>query len=287
MIRFPPKKILVPFDMSDLSLLAWRHAAAMARRFSATVEVLYVQEWIPTLEILPPAKLTPAKKRALTAEIRGKLGAQPRISILEGDPSVNILRLARKRGHDLIVMGSRGRTGLERAWMGSVAEVVTRLSTVPVYVARGPAKTIRSVVAPVNFTNYSDYGFIFAAGVAAAYKARLTAVHVASDPLRSGNSRFRLSTAISRLPAEVLKTCRPQVDTIKGKIPGAILGLGKRHGLIVLTSHKKSLIKDALLGTTAERVLRASSVPVLTVPEPKGAFSLSRWGVRTSTRKPA
>ncbi|MFI5349505.1 MAG: universal stress protein, partial [Elusimicrobiota bacterium] len=45
MTRFPPKRILVPLDLSPLSAAAWRQAVEWARRFDAELEVAYVWEW--------------------------------------------------------------------------------------------------------------------------------------------------------------------------------------------------------------------------------------------------
>jgi nucleotide-binding universal stress UspA family protein len=64
--------------------------------------------------------------------------------VAEGDPAEEVLRLAEREGCDLIVMATRGRTGLGRLWLGSVAEEVVRNAACPVVTARkgaaGPAR---------------------------------------------------------------------------------------------------------------------------------------------------
>jgi len=57
--------------------------------------------------------------------------------VLEGNPAAEILRLAREKSMDIIVIGSIGKTGLEKFLMGSVAEKVVRNSPVPVLVVHG------------------------------------------------------------------------------------------------------------------------------------------------------
>jgi nucleotide-binding universal stress UspA family protein len=57
--------------------------------------------------------------------------------IAEGNPSEEILRQSRESGMDLLVMGSIGRTGLEKIMLGSVAEKVVRHSKVPVLIVPG------------------------------------------------------------------------------------------------------------------------------------------------------
>jgi nucleotide-binding universal stress UspA family protein len=60
--------------------------------------------------------------------------------LLEGEPARTIVDLAREAGADLIVLGSHGRTGLDRLLMGSVAEHVVRKAGCPVLTVKSPAK---------------------------------------------------------------------------------------------------------------------------------------------------
>lgn len=285
MLRFPPRRILVPFDFSKASLEAWRQAQWLARRFGSRVEALYVEEWVPTGELFQPWRLTPALRLQRRDRVRSRIGRLARVHVLEGSPIVMILRLARRRGIDLIVMGTSGRRGIDRFWRGSVTESVARLSPVPVLAVRGKARPFRSVLAPVNFTDYSDLAFSYAAGVAGALKAPLTALHVTSDPLRCGNPRFLMCNLIERLPEQVLGRCRPFVKVRRGLPRDEIVEEASRHGLVVLSAHRKSLFP---LGTTAEAVLRRSSAPVLTAPIAGASAAASRkpalsaaWGTRT------
>jgi nucleotide-binding universal stress UspA family protein len=255
-------------------MAAWHQAELLARRFKAEVEALYVEEWIPTGEMFQPWRLTPKLRGEIRARVRSKIGGSARIHVLEGSPIVTILRLARTRKPHLIVMGTSGRRGMDRIWSGSVTESVTRLSPVPVLAVRGKAKPIRSILAPVNFTDYSDYGFFYAAGMAAALKVPLTALHVTVDPLHCGNPRFLMSNLIDRLPGQVIRTCRPTVEVREGVPREKIVAEAAHHGLVVLSAHRKSLF---VLGTTAARVIRDSMVPVLTVPAPKAPLGAGAW----------
>jgi nucleotide-binding universal stress UspA family protein len=60
--------------------------------------------------------------------------------VVEGDPTVAIVDLAREAGADIIVIGSHGRAGLSRLLMGSVAEQVVRNASCPVLTVKIPAK---------------------------------------------------------------------------------------------------------------------------------------------------
>jgi nucleotide-binding universal stress UspA family protein len=89
-----------------------------------------VNEWIATLN---------QDARQIESEAIAKYadsGVTIDTHVLEGYPSSALLDVAKKTSADLIVMGSHGRTGLKRMWLGSVAESVVREATIPVLIAR-------------------------------------------------------------------------------------------------------------------------------------------------------
>lgn len=284
MIRFPPKTILVGYDLSDASRTAWKHAHALAAGCGATLEAVYVEPWQAGYELPPPPGLTPAQEQALRARIAAEIGPDARLTILSGDPARRILNLARRLRPDLIVLGTRGRKGLKRALLGSTVERVIRDSRAPVLVARGRYRPVRSVLAPVNFTPYSEYGFAYAAAAAAGLSAGLKVLHVTDDPIWSGNRHRRLSALIRRLPEEVRRTCRPVSEAALGRTVKGILKARRGQDWIVLVAHQKSVIGDAFFGTTLEQVLRRSSIPVLSVPVPSVESAGSKEGLWTLSK---
>ncbi|MFI5350521.1 MAG: universal stress protein [Elusimicrobiota bacterium] len=257
----------MPFDLSEFSEAAWRQAVAFAGRFKCELEVLYVLAR-PSVELaaLPPLEFSTETKQSLLTRIRATVGAAPKVSIVVGDPVRVILRQARLRRADLIVMGTHGRTGLKRALAGSVAEAVARRAPVPVLAVRGKDSSIGSILSPVNFTDYSYFGFTYAAALAAGLGARLTALHVHVDPIWNGNPQHKFAKLQESLPSELRATFRTLVETGENEATQGILNAGARHDLIVLVAHEKSSVKAKLLGTTAERVLRHALTSVLVVP---------------------
>lgn len=286
MINFPPKKILIAYDPSDASKTAWRHAAALAASCGASLEAVFVVPWpSAAIDLVPQPGMLAAEVRALRAKIRKVVGERLKITILQGDPAARILSLARERHSDLIVVGTHGRKGLARVLLGSTAEAVVRGASVPVLVARGRARPVRRVLAPVNFAKYSESGFAYAAGAAAALKARLTALHVTDDPVWSGNVRARLNNLIQRLPPEVRKSCRPEAAAAVGDVVKGIARAARVHDWIVLVAHERALIKDAFFGTTAAQVLRQTHRTVLAVPAPRRPLVSLQAGARSRARE--
>ncbi|MBI3299322.1 MAG: universal stress protein [Elusimicrobia bacterium] len=285
MLRFPPKKILVPTDLSEASFKAFPSAFAMAERFGAVLEGVCVEYGSP-LELAPYywSGLYGKEHRArLAAAIRAKLGKGAEVLICEGDPARTILELA-GQGPDLVVMSTHGRTGLSRLLTGSVAETVVRRSPIPVLTVRDDSRPIRSILAPINFTGYSELALAYAAGVAASLGATLTALHVACDAVGRG-PRGLFNRDL--LPAWAREACRPRAVTRAGIPVEEILAEARRHDLVVLSAHGKGPIENATVGTTAEQVLRACPVPVLSVPclDMSVSESLKDWFAGRAQKK--
>jgi len=89
-----------------------------------------VSEWIATLN--KDARQIESDAIAKYADS----GVTIETKVLEGYPSSALLEVAKNEKADLIVMGSHGRTGLKRIWLGSVAESVVHEATIPVLIVR-------------------------------------------------------------------------------------------------------------------------------------------------------
>jgi universal stress protein A len=161
------QQILVPVEYSDDSVQALQWAASLAEKFRARLLLLHVigkavEEVYPRgagFAVLAPAYyggMAPSSEPGwqpiiidLEAQARTQLQDfaaqhlhQPiaiQVKIAVGKPADTIVRLARKAGADLIVMGTHGRTGMRHLFTGSVAEAVIRQ-------VRCPVTTIRSRV---------------------------------------------------------------------------------------------------------------------------------------------
>ena len=145
MIAF--RRILHPTDFSRASAPALRRAVALARACRAPLVLLHVmtppspfigEDTLPSsyVDLLILARRS-AKRRlaaALARVRRERVRAQAIFA--EGLPADEILRAVRRARADLIVMGTHGRTGVSRVFMGSVAERVVRESRCPVLTVR-------------------------------------------------------------------------------------------------------------------------------------------------------
>lgn len=156
----PFRKILVATDFSRHSVEAVTTAAALSRQCDAPLTVLTVYETlvvpsVPEGEPVPPPRIMVAAYEH-TAHLLEQAVAQARAAgavhvegiILQGAPFTEILACARTGGHDLIVVGTHGRTGLRHFLLGSVAERVVRRAHCAVLAVRLPAGTVTTTEVP-------------------------------------------------------------------------------------------------------------------------------------------
>lgn len=140
----PIKTILHPTDFSKPSEHALRFACALARDYRARLVLLHVVEppvYYGELGMMvpPPDEFHARLKERLEHLVSADCGVPVTTMLVEGNAAREILRVASERACDLIVLGTHGRTGLSRVLLGSVAEVVTRHSRVPVLTLKNPA----------------------------------------------------------------------------------------------------------------------------------------------------
>ena len=146
------RRILVPVDYSEGSAAALAYAAALAPKLGATLDVVHVWDrpaYVSETILVGP----PEQKRPLTELIRESAEAEmkdfmaraalsPEIRcgtrLLSGNPAGRILEELGAGEHDLLVVGTHGRTGLRHLLLGSVAEKLVRLSPVPVVTVPSP-----------------------------------------------------------------------------------------------------------------------------------------------------
>lgn len=129
--------VLIPTDGSDGTRRSIGHGLTIAARFDATVHALSVVPEGP-LGTLQNDAATPAAHRAVDrVETEAKrTNVDVRTDVTQGVPHEQILAYAEDHGVDMIVMGTQGRTGLDRVLVGSVTERVVRMADVPVVTVR-------------------------------------------------------------------------------------------------------------------------------------------------------
>jgi nucleotide-binding universal stress UspA family protein len=197
------KKILVPCDFSKPAINAFKFALDIAAKANGSVHLLHAIE----LPVLHDTMLMPVLnfEQELLKELKEKAendfenllekhalkGVDVLTKVFFGAPSKEILKYAKEKSIDLIVMGSHGATGLREIFVGSNAEKIVRNADVPVLVTkhcyRGPVKNI---VFPSDFnTDNQDDMIVKLKALQKFFKAHLhlvwinTPLNFAPDPL--------------------------------------------------------------------------------------------------------
>ena len=193
MIRI--QHVLCPVDFSEIAQHALDHAVAIARWYEARLTVLYVFANPPAMD-LPPLVLEDAERERLTTDMRRMAaGVPPDLPVdfrieQAGYVHQEILAQLGATHADVLVLGTHGRSGFQRLFLGSVTEKVIRKATCPTLVVPPrapdvPATTpveFRQILCPVDFSESSLHALAYAIDIAAEADARLTLLHVVEIP---------------------------------------------------------------------------------------------------------
>lgn len=296
----PIKRILCPTDFSDCSKRAFEHAAAFARRYDAEVTVLHVYLMpppvapIPTLDggsvIIDSAVLADACRQEHEQEMQRFIASMPtaglrlRPLVVEDATIEAILQHADPSHADIIVMGTHGRSGLERILLGSVAERVLRKSPVPVLAvppnARQPEASIARILCPVDFSEPSAHALQYAVSLARDAQAHLVVAHVIETVPDADSYQYRFIN-VPEFHAQVLQAAREQMAAfiagaagraieqtfVTGKPSRQIVKLAAERpfDLIVMGQHGRTAAERLFFGSTTQHVMREASCPVLSI----------------------
>ena len=196
MWHYPPQRVLVAVDFGQASERALRVGAAFVARHGSAVTALHAE----TLEVPPyfthdqlreverhRAQARREAQRYLEAFVNA--WAPGAASSLVDGPAVEAI-LAAAEGHDLLVLGTHGRRGPSRWWLGSVAERVVRESDIPVLVVRAepeplPGERLFARPVAVAGPEFSGDALAYAQGLAASFSGSVAEKPVTSlDDLR-------------------------------------------------------------------------------------------------------
>jgi nucleotide-binding universal stress UspA family protein len=303
------RNVLVPIDFSAPSLEAIEAALPLIKHFGADLHLVHVFEpdypasSMVAIPLVVPELEVGERVRRLrdVAEDYSVPLRRENIHAIKGRPFEEICRLAQEIDIDLIVIATRGYTGLKHLVLGSTAERVIRYSPCPVLVVRGsdskkkPARqvaTFRKILVPVDFSDCSMKGLEYAKKLAREFRAKLILLHsialqyyVASDEY----ARYDLPLLLEQIDEAAKQQMRDLVQQTNwnGVEVETSIEIGhagqqicaeateRNAGLIAISTHGRTGFKHVLLGSTAEYVVRHASCPVLVVPSRERALPKS------------
>lgn len=281
--------VLLATDGSDEAGVAIDHGLELAARFAATVHVLHVVD-VQQTETAPHSEAWREEGEAYVAAVADRAaadGIDVETAVPTGYPEDCILEYAAEYGVDLIAMGTHGRTGVRRYVLGSVAERVVRLADVPVLTVRltedrPHCYPYEDVLVPTDGSATAAAAAKWAVDVAGTYGATVHALSVVDSAslgldVRSLDHADEVEAAAREAVDEVRAAAREAGvsatgDVTTGTTYREIGAYVDRHGidLVVVGRRGGSDLERYLLGGVADRTLRTSHVPVVTVPGPDG-----------------
>lgn len=287
--------IVTATDFSDASLPALQVAERWARAWNASVSLVHAYDPLP----LGPAVAYSGSDGAVAATIEelAKVSsaqlervAEGRFEGLEvqretmGRPAawLAICDHAEARRAHLIVLGTHGRTGVERLLIGSTAERVARHAPCPVLVVRGAELDDgfpRHVLVATDFSEESQVALEPARALALRHGSKLTVGHVYDNsPIMLGGHQAFTDTAV--VDAELRDKLRATMDRELAGVadldmallaaPNPVVGLcdyarNADVDLIVVATRGRSGVSRLVMGSVAERIVRHAPCSVLVV----------------------
>lgn len=204
-----------------------------------------------------------------------------------GKPAEEIIKLGAQLNCDLTIMGTHGRSGFDRLVFGSTCDKVVRLSPIPLlaikhpeheFVKEGKPIALKRVLCPCDFSHFSQDAIPFASDLCSEFGATLVLTHVVDSRLdypefmpgmERRNAPYLHYSAIEMLEdlAEKHAKIPTEVEVFTGVPDREIMEAVKVKNidLVVMATHGRTGIAHALLGSTAEKVVRMAPCPVLTV----------------------
>jgi nucleotide-binding universal stress UspA family protein len=283
-------KILVPVDFFPASDAAVNYAAGIAANYDASVHLLHVitpiaagtyEYAIDTTEMMKSMEETTMEEmNKLVAKVK-QAGAFAKAEVRVGDVYDEIKRAIEVIKPDLVVMGTHGRRGVERWFMGSTTEKVLRHSPVPLVTINAmgeksvTAPRFRRILVTTDFSEGTTDALAYAFSVAQENESQVMLLHVLHDVSVDLSEKYRgpLIIGVRRelddmVPAEARNWCNIVTRVETGVPYRVILRMLEdwKIDLLVMNIHGKGMLDRALLGSTAERVVRAASCPVMMIP---------------------
>jgi nucleotide-binding universal stress UspA family protein len=281
--RVAIRNILMAVDFSPSSEGALAYAAAIARRYGSRIYLAHVIRPDVYQLVSPEAMETVLEQTRHYAEqqmakimISGRLRGIPHQVLLgQGELWTIFSKLIEEHEVDLVVVGTHGRTGLEKILIGSVAERVFRLAACPVMTV-GPKVSgevpedaeLHRVLYATNFSATSGCAAAYALSLAQEQQATLTLLHVMErEPARSAETTAIVERLKALVPAEADLWCTPRYEVGFGAPADGILKAADEYkaDLVVMGVRHPDFSFSHLPPATAYKVVSRAHCPVLTV----------------------
>ncbi|MBI2268896.1 MAG: universal stress protein [Bacteroidetes bacterium] len=272
------RKVLIPIDFSETSMLAIEHGAFMAKLYKADVILVHVVEhsWQKFSIVAPEIKfelpenilsLAEAKLKEVASKIRKDYGVTATAISSQGNICGEIVELVNTEKADIIVMGTQGASGLQEVFMGSNSYKVVTLAQCPILTVQSHSRRIgfSEILLPIDNSGHSRQKVGYTVELAKHYGSRIHILGLLDEDDSQDLDKFKIK--IQQVKDFVEKCEIPSVVDIQvgGNQAKNTIDYAKKHNaeLIVIMTDQEENFTGSFLGPYAQQVVNHSWVPVL------------------------
>lgn len=312
--------ILVPVDGSAAAEQAIPTAVAIAKCTRGRIKLVLVHQQLQPLHFLEPGEvytrtllaIEKADREYMTAlvkRMRAETGWSFTSALLRGPIASTLAGYTRDIGADLMVMTTHGHGGLRRAWLGSVSDALARSLDIPLILVRPGEKGTEpqpsgfdEIVVPLDGSPLAEAALEPATALAGACSAEITLVQVvrpvplATDPplpfptgyadretqIQQEAAEDYLEDIANRIRESGLKAAVQVV--IGDRVADTLLDILRPGRLAAIATHGQGGLRRLVLGSVADKLIRAAEVPVMVVRPRAVRQRTSRTGTKAGTR---
>lgn len=280
------KKVLLASNGVEQDRLAIEEAVAIAKRFGSSLDIAAVVDVNEEFETTAPGltdKLRAKMKKTIDELVAraARDGVKATESVSVGEAHVRFSEKVKELGTDLVVMGTRGRAGLKKIFMGSLTANVIGHVECSVLVAKGEPKRgeYKSLLVPTDGSESSNHAIHAACRLAKELGSKVTILNVV--PVYGDQVDLATKTGLSEVFAVESKAIMTKAEQIAKEYGLSVTGIVVDEGypadeiarvakegksdLIVIGSHGSAGITHAVMGSTAQQVIEQAPCPILVV----------------------
>lgn len=286
------KKILWATDFSDEAQEALLYAQAFAKAFKAKIIALHVVPGLPPSiydsaymireELVKSLRKSMDDAKRKLEKMRKAKAIPFKVIVKDGSASKTIIETAEKEKVDLIAIGKRGMSAIEKLFIGSVANQVLRISPVPVLITKKRAgkPSFKKILVPTDFSAQEEVERDYAWELAKGFGSDITLFHVlelyghefsqevVDEMLKSLLKRLKQRKRREKAALKVREEISRAVNASSG-----IVDYAETHNydLIVISTCVQRRLERFFLGSTTEKVISYTHIPVFAIPPAKCA----------------
>jgi nucleotide-binding universal stress UspA family protein len=281
------KKILWATDFSDEAQESLLYAYAFAKAFKASIVALHVipdfsaalydAAYVIKGELVKKVAAVKKDAEEKLKTLQKAKGITFKSIVKEGTAAKVIIDVAEKEGVDLIVIGRRGMSAIEKLFIGSVANQVLRNSPVPILVTKKKTGVPRfkKIIVPTDFSEREEVERDFAWEIARGFGSELTLLHVLElhdyefsprvldDMMDSLLKRLKQRKKREKTDIKIREEVYRAINAAIGIVDFAET---HRYDLIVISTCVQSKLERFFLGSTTEKVISYTHIPIFAIP---------------------